>query len=287
MPDSLARNIYKLYKTNPDVLIDPTEYAKVDPGIYIANDYGTGRVLDVQYIELDTYYSKYVSLSDTTDTVYPCVRQSYLASTPEVVSNNIISLNVDDAVVERVGNGEAIIMAPAGYDVNVKFPIQDIIDTYRLNTQGTLARINSLELEIPVDLVENEYNIAPPSYLLMVKSSMKDKFIAGDSLTNSKDSFYATYNASKKKYTFSGMRDYILDIFQNKDTVPGAEDIYFTFTPVDVTTYTSTSSYSYYYSTSSTSTITKLSPQVSKPAICRLRLDKAKVKIVYSGQTVK
>jgi len=194
---------------------------------------------------------------------------------------------VDDAVVERVGNGEAIIMAPAGYDVNVKFPIQDIIDTYRLNTQGTLARINSLELEIPVDLVENEYNIAPPSYLLMVKSSMKDKFIAGDSLTNSKDSFYATYNASKKKYTFSGMRDYILDIFQNKDTVPGAEDIYFTFTPVDVTTYTSTSSYSYYYSTSSTSTITKLSPQVSKPAICRLRLDKAKVKIVYSGQTVK
>ena len=166
--------------------------------------------------------------------------------------------------------------------MQVQFPIQDIINSFRENTSSDLGVINSLTLNIPVDLVNNEYDIAPPTNLLMVKTSKKDDFIAGDSLTNNKDSFYAVYDSDQKCYQFNGLRDYVLNIINNKHGVADAEDIDLTITPVDITTYTTSSSY---YTTGST-IVTKIAPQVSKPAIANLRLDKAKVTITYSKQSV-
>ena len=144
------------------------------------------------------------------------------------------------------------------------------------------AIINTLSLELPVSIPETEYNIQPPTYLLMVKTSMKDNFINGDSLANNKDSFYATYNAVNKTYTFTGLRNYVLNIIKNQGGIATEDDFNFTITPVDVTNYTYTQSY--YYGT--TSTVTKISPMVSRPAIVRLLLDQAKTKITYSKQIV-
>ena len=116
----------------------------------------------------------------------------------------------------------------------------------------------------------------------MVKTSQKDNFINGDSLANNKDSFYAVYQPRSKSYYFSGLRNYILDIINNKGGIATEEDINFTITPVDVTEYT----YSRNYYSGSTTTVTKISPMVSRPAIVRLLLDKAKIKITYSKQIV-
>jgi len=287
MPTTLAQELFEAYKTNPDLFASPKSFAEEFPGIYITNSYGSGHVLNVKSTELDVYYKQHVQLTDTTDTIYPCQSQSYLASTPEIISDNIISLDIDNQVTQMVDNGDAIVLAPAGYEVQVRFPIQDIIDSYQANVGNNLAVINKLELELPVEVPETEYDIEPPTYMLMVKTSLKDNFINGDSLTNNKDSFYAVYNAKKKVYSFSGLRDYILNIINNQGGIASEEDINFTITPVDVTTYTYSSSYSYYYtSTSSTTTITKISPMVSRPAIVKLLLDKAKVKITYSKQIV-
>ena len=41
-----------------------------------------------------------------------------------------------------------------------------------------------------------------------------------------------------------------------------------------------------YYYGQPTTTVTKISPMVSRPAIARLLLDKAKIKITYSKQIV-
>ncbi len=290
-PVSFARKLFNEFIDNSETFRSPSNFAKYFPGVVITNSFGSGRVMNFTDTGLRVYYRKRTALSDTTDTIYPAVEQTYIGSSPEVVMNNLITLDVDADVQQRVDNGEAIVMAPAGFEVKARFPIQDIVDTYKAASQNSMSVINSLSLELPVEELETQYDIEPPQYLLMVKSDMKNDFISGDSLTNSKDSFYAEYDSSEKSYTFSGMRDYILDIINNKGGIAPESDMYFTITPMDVTVYTDTSSsyyYYYYYSSSSysTSTVTKISPQVSCPAIARLRLDKAKVKIIFSKQSM-
>jgi hypothetical protein len=280
MPLSLARELWTEYVTNPNTFRSPSAFAQFFPGVYIANTFGSGRVMNFTKTELAVYYRQKNIVNDR-DTI-TTVMQNYMAATPEVLSNNIINLSIDQSVKDRVAAGEAIVMAPAGYDVELQFPIQDIIDSFRQKTGNGLSLINSLELEIPVENIATEYSIAPPKYLLMVKTSMKDKFIDGDSLANNKDSFYATYNAATRTYRFAGLRDYILNIIDNQGGVATAADINLTLLPIDVTTYTIPASY---YQAARTIT-TKIAPQVSFPAIAKLKLDKAKVKITYSRQMV-
>lgn len=282
MPKAFAQKIYNLYVNNSDIFSDPLKFKEHFPGLYLTNSYGSGRVMNYYATDLEVYYRKHVTLNDTTDTIQT-YNQVYVAATPEVITNNNLRLSVANSVKEMVNNGEAIVMGPSGYEVNVKFPIQDIINTYKANTADGLSIINSLELTIPAEEISNEYKIAPPSYLLMVKKDKKDTFFEGDSLTNSKDSFYATYDATKKEYVFKGLRPYILNIINNQNGVAKEEDINLTLTPIDVETYTQTSSY--YYSQTQT-VVTKISPSVSVPSIAKLRLDKAKIKVVYSKQTV-
>ena len=113
------------------------------------------------------------------------------------------------------------------------------------------------------------------------------QLINGDSLANNKDSFYAVYDASSKKYVFSGLRNYILDIINNKGGVASPEDVNFVIMPIDVTTYTNNASSSYYYyysSSSTTSVVTKIAPAVSKPSMVKLNLEKAIINLMYSKQ---
>lgn len=285
MPTQLGRDLFTTFVNNPEKFASPKAFADVFPGIYITNTYGSGHVLNIKATELDVYYRQLGQKDDGTDTIYHR-GQSYLASTPEVISDNIIHYDIDDAVTAMVDRGEAIIAAPAGYEVQLRFPIQDIIDRFQANLGSNQAIINSLSLELPVSVPETEYNIQPPTYLLMVKTSKKDNFINGDSLTNNEDSFYAIYDATSKKYVFSGLRNYVLNIINNQGGIATEDDFNFTITPVDVTNYTYSSSYSYSYYYGTTTTVTKISPMVSRPAIVRLLLDQAKTKITYSKQIV-
>ena len=286
VPVELGRELFDAFKEDPSLFAAPKRFAEFFPGIYINNSYGSGHVVNIKAIELDVYYRQHAQLTETTDTIYPAKCQSYLASTPEVISDNIINFDIDDAVTSMVNNGEALIVAPAGYEVQVRFPIQELIDKYQTNVGSNQSVINNLTLTLPVSVPETEYNIQPPTYLLMVKTSKKDNFINGDSLTNNKDSFYAIYDAVDKEYEFTGLRDYIINIINNQGGIATEDDFNFTITPVDVVNYTYPASYSYYYSSAASSIVTKISPMVSRPAIVRLRLDKAKLKMTYSKQIV-
>ena len=282
-----ARAIFNQYKINPATFETPAEFAEFFPGIYITNSYGQGRVMNFYDIEFVTYYRKYEKRADDTDTIYPSTKQSYMAVTPEVLYNNNISLEPDDAVRAMVEAGDAIVMGPAGYEVEVDFPIQDIINNFKAGSKDGLGVVNNLAMELPVEKVPNKYDIAPPKYLLMVKKSYRDEFFDKDTLTNDKDAFYAEYDASTSSYIFGGMRDYLLDVMKKNGGDVSEKDVEFVIMPIDVTKFTNTTSYSYYYSSSSTSeVVTKIAPAISRPSIAKLRLDKAKVKLVYSRQSV-
>lgn len=271
----VARNLFNEYVANPATFNTPTAFANFFPGIYLTNTYGQGHVMNFMATQLDVF----LHTTSSPDTTYT---QAYMTATPEVVYNNNVKLTLDPAVQQMVDNGDALVMGPAGLETRVRFPIQEIIDHYHSKASTGLSIINTLELTLPVEEVENTWGVEPPSHLLVVKTALKDNFFEADTLTNNKDSFYAAYDASTKTYTFSGMRDYINDIIKNKGGIATDEDIFLTITPIDITTYTSQSTY---YSTGTT-TVTKIAPAISKPSIAKLLLKNAKIKITFSRQFI-
>lgn len=279
LPRTVAKDLYAAYLENPATYATPTAFAQVFPGLYIKNSFGNGRVTRIASTTMHLYYHKtYYDESLEKDTT---VRRAgnYFAVTPEIVTNNNIKLDIAPEIKARVAQGQTIVMAPAGLDVQFRFPGPEMLQKYRQDIAKGLGVINTVELSIPAEAIENKYGIQPPAYLLMTLTSEKDDFFINNKIPDNKTSFYAAYNSTTGKYDFTGLRTYFLDLL-DKDNVTDA-DITFTLTPVSVT-YESNSSY--YYGT--TTTVTGVVPYVATPVMARLLIEKSKISLVYSKQTI-
>ena len=112
----------------------------------------------------------------------------------------------------------------------------------------------------------------------MVLKNKKAEFFADNSLADNVTSFYAAYNSTTNSYNFGSMRSYLLDLLA-KDKVT-EDDYTFVVCPVQVNMEASASS-GYYGTTSSV--VSSIVPYVSKPAMCKILLDKAKIQLTYSA----
>lgn len=288
-PVSLAKDIFNKFKTDETAFQSPKNFTQYFPGIYIKNSFGSGRVMNIYNTQFVVFYHRHIKRDDGTDSIANA-SMGYMGSTAEVLSNNNITLVVDDAVKQMVTDGEAIVQSPAGYEVQIHFPIQEIIDKFRSGGDSNLAVINDLTFELPAYAVTNDYGIKPPSYLLLVKTSEKDDFFATNHNADNKSSFYATYDSSTRTYKFTGMRNFVLDIINNKNGIAEESDKNFTLTPVDLiaeTTSSSSSYYYYYYSTASSTEVIGIRPAINKPTIAKLDLKNAKIKLIYSTQSIR
>lgn len=278
MPLELGKDLYNQYINDPASYLIPMDFAKYFPGIYIKNTFGSGRVARISGTEIKLYYHRTEPIEDTDrDTTYNEIG-TYFAVTPEIITNNNIQLALSDELKTMAENGDNIIVAPAGMDVEIKFPTNDVLNFYRENG-GDLTVINSLSFEIPAEEIANDYNISIPPYLMLILSSEKDKFFANSKITDDKTSFYAAYDEVNKKYSFTGLRQYLIDMRAKEELTD--EDVTFTLTPVSITT----ESYSSYYSSSS-AYINEIVPYVQAPAMVKLNLDEAKIKLTFSKQTI-
>lgn len=281
MPLQLARELFNLYLDNPAAYSFPSEFAKYFPGVYVRNSFGAGRVTQIQLTNMIMYYHT-TALDSEGNPVITRHEGGYYAVTPEVVSNNNISFTIDPALQARIDNGESILVAPVGQDVEIEFPIEDIIDYYNTN-RGALSVVNTLTLSLPVELIENNYGIAPPDNLLMVLSTEKENFFLNNLLNDDKTSFLASYNATKKTYEFTSLRTYFTDMlaeYNANGRIP-SEKTTFTLTPVQLTTENTSSGY--YGST--TTYVSAITPYIGKPAMAKLSLDKADITFQFSKQS--
>ena len=292
LPVEIGRDLYNKYLTDPDIFNNPTSFAKWFPGLYITNTFGSGRVTRISSNTIDVYYHATMQIGEgeeKRDTVIPII-SSYLGVTPEVITNNNIKFDMSPALKERADRGETILVGPVGYDVEFTFPAREILRRYQ-EQAGPLAIVNSLTFSIPAEDISNDYGLTPPPYVLMVKKSKREEFFAKNNINDNINSFYATYNSTTGKYTFSSMLDYINGIIKKGTVDP--EDEEFVICPVLVSFYTSSSSsnsyYGYYYGYSSASTSTSVSgitPYVTEPVMTLLDFDKAKVQFTFSKQTL-
>ena len=274
LPLSLGKEFFNKFKENPTIYSNPIAFAEFFPGIYITNSYGSGRVMKITNSQVKLYYHKTVTMEDTgKDSTYYKVG-NYFAVTPEIITNNNIRFDISNQLEAMIQNGDNILVAPTGTNIEITFPTQDIVNKYNEN-KGDLSVINSLTLEIPVAKIKNDYNITPPPYVLMIKKSHVNEFFANSEVTDNKNSFYAIYNHEKNCYQFSDMRSYILDMTK-KDQITD-DDTQFVIIPVSVNTESTSSS---------TIFISDIVPYVETPVMAKLLLNQAKIKFTFSKQTV-
>ncbi|MDE5745529.1 MAG: DUF4270 domain-containing protein [Paramuribaculum sp.] len=277
LPKELGQNLYNAYLQDSSMFALPDKFTELFPGLYVTTSFGSGRVINISETRINIYYRQHakVTVNDVEkDTIYNKVR-SYFAVTPEVITNNNISLTLSDKLTALANQGEALLVAPAGMESQIIFPTPVLIETYKKGV-GNLSVLNALSFEIPVTLLTNEYGIEPPADVLLILAKDKEKFFAENKIADNITSFTAQYNSTKHSYSFTAMRDYLMEMLKKDTLTP--EDYTFLLVPVGIDTEENTN----YGST--VSYITTISPYVQKPAMVQLDMKNAKIKMTYTRQ---
>lgn len=284
MPKKMAVDIFNAYRTNPELFQWPENFNKVFHGIYVEQAFGRGCVINISSTDMILYYHTTYKTNTVNDegqtvSVEKIARDTttLFSVSPEILSSNNIKYTVAESLKNRVANGELVMTSPTGYNVEITFPTQDILDKY-WSANFNLAVINNLTFSVPVKEIKNDYDITPAPYLLMVKSSELDDFFSSSKVPDNKTSFYATYDSENKQYNFSTMREYIVELMRAGATV-APEDCEFTLVPVYIATETSGM-----YST--TTVVTSCTPYIYMPTMCILNIEDAKVKFTFSKQVI-
>ena len=114
-------------------------------------------------------------------------------------------MQIDEKLKQRVADGEALLVSPQGYQVDIKLPLSEIIAKYGLD-KNDMKVINQVRLEIPAEEITNAYGMTPPANVLLVRTSEKDAFFNEHQLADGRRSYVGTYSESQKKYIFSEIR---------------------------------------------------------------------------------
>lgn len=279
LPKSLGQELFELYKSDPNSFSMPSEFAKHFPGVYIDIAYGNGRVVNIKSIFMTAYYRAIDSKGETKSLAY-----TYMGVTPEIYSINHFTLTPDQELIQNVEEGNAdgqtvYVQAPIGYMPVVHFPVQKIIDRYREEMAGSEKIqniLNALSFTIPA-IVDEDAKLSPPQHLLFIRKSQVKSFFENKMLPDKVSTVYAKYDKGKKAYDFGNIGSYIRDIMDSGKEVT-EEDEEIALIPIYMTSETSTGYYE------STTTITSATPYCASPAIVKLDLSGAQIKITYTTQ---
>lgn len=285
MPRELGRSLFRAFEENPQNYATPQAFtANVFPGLFIDNSFGSGRMTLVQNTTMRMYLHKYFTNDEGKPDTLKAEHDYYMV-TPEVLTNNNFRYTESENLRQRYEQGEHLVVAPCGYEVEITFPTREIIRRYRENS-GALSVVNALSLNIPTDSIANTMGVGAPPYLLMVRKDKRDEFFATNSLTDNISSFYATYNSTTGSYNFGSMRAYLVDMLKKEESEITDADCTFMLVPVTVNFEESANS-NYYYGSSVTMVESTIVPYVMSPAMVRLKLDETKIKFTYSLQSQK
>jgi hypothetical protein len=265
---------------NPAIFNDPIAFNEnVFQGLYIRNTYGSGRIMRFENSAIYLYSHYNETLDTGTDTTYSYVN-TLMAVTPEVVLNNRINQKLSQSLV-NLAKTNPIVVGPIGYDTEINIPVKKIVESYRANS-GKTNVVNNLTITIPAEAIANDYGIDPPETILLVKRSERADFFENNTLPDNATSFYATYDSSTGTYSFTNMRQFVIDAIakSNEGTLTDADGEY-VLTPVNLLTETYTSSY---YTTREV--VVAITPYVNTPAMVKLDLANTKLYLTFSKQTM-
>lgn len=219
LPKEFTDKFYKKFKEDPEIFKSKEKFNQYFPGIYVKNTYGNGVALDIRETSVRFYYKTVEN-----DTLIKKQYKDYLAVTPEVVNAN--HMIVTNPPYMATATDTTYVKTPAAFNTEITFPTQTIIDKIK---EGGLENVtlNALRFTVPVYKPQaNNFSIAPPQYLLFIRSKDVQAFFAKRNMCDYKNTFYATYNATKREYDFGNLNKFITNIIDiNPDTTVVDEKI--------------------------------------------------------------
>lgn len=289
LPKEFGEEVFMKYKNEPELFQWPSTMAKdFLPGLYVKPTFGNGCVANINNVYVGIYYH---SLQDKTnivdgDTIKTQTHVTHLAVpftvSPEVLSSNNISYSPSDNIIEwnatKYRDEGVVITTPGGYIADFEFPVQSLIDIY-YEKNNHLSTVNDLLLYIPAEVFDEESGMSVASNMLLIKSSEYEEFFNENKVPDNKSSFTGVYDSVNKRYIFTSLRNYFLDILKKSNIEP--EDLQFTLVPVDIVTET----VSGYYQEGATY-VTKCTPYTAKPTMTLLKTNEAMVTFSFSTQII-
>ena len=278
LPVSMGRKFVQQYRTDASVFQWPSTFNQYFPGLYIENTFGKGCMVNITVAEMSVYYQRAKRsmeiINDSAQWVTRSHRDSVtlFSTAPEVLSSNNLRMSIAEPIVNMVNNGKVVVMSPCGYLASVRIPAQELIDKY-YGTDFDMAVVNNLVLSIPAHSIANDYGLKPAPNLLLVRRCDMESFFANNEIPNeAKKSFYGSYSSSTGKYTFSSMRQYIVDLLAEGGKVKD-EDMDFVLIPVYLETE--------YNAYNKNTYVTSCTPYIYQPTLGELDFSKAQLKFTF------
>ena len=282
LPVELGRKFFTEFIENPATFSSPSAFSSFFPGLYITNSYGSGRLTRIGNTSMKLYYHQNLKTEAGKDTTIYKVG-NYFAVTPEIISNNDITFDISPNIRDMAAEGNTLLVAPVGMNIELSFPGREIVAAYRKGTAAGLGVPNVLSFRLPVEAIENSHNIGMPTDVLLILKKDVNDFFLQNKLPDNQTSFTAsvsTMSDGTTVYYFPDMLQYVTNLL-SKDSIAD-EDVTFMLIPVAITVETNTNIYG-----ETTTTMTGVTPYVSEPKMAKISLEKAKINFVYSKQTTK
>lgn len=281
-------------------------------GLYITNTFGRGTMLYIVSTAVVVYHRTYAydssgalkTVSDDSDQLYvENASTTYMMTSYEAPTINHIVAKAAPSVEALRAQGEAVMQSPQMYDGAITFPTTRIIETFNnsrsLASTDTVGVLNTINMTIPLKPMPAELKalgIVPPPYLLLMRKGGNvtsstnaivpmniEEFYADRLINDNKNYFYAAYDSTSNSYTFTGLQNYIMNIFQydpndilNPDgslnpTADYAYDSDMILVPITVST-----------TTSSYATDTNIIPYLGGLTYAHIDNENIRIQVVYS-----
>lgn len=285
LPVEIGKELVKTYKENPDIFVWPQKFAELWPGIFVETSFGKGCVAPVASTSIYAYFPQTKVSTGIDEDGKPSINYTQIADSvcllttaPEVLANVNISYQPSESLSE-IASTSCIITTPGGFTTSFVFPVQDILKDY-WDEEYNLGVINNMIFSIPAKTISNSYGLGITPALLMVKTSEMESFFSEGRIPDNVTSFTSIYSTETNSYTFSSMRQYIVDMKnKGKDNIT-ADDVEFTLIPVNVTT----EDYTDMSTGALVTVVTSITPYILMPTMTELDTDNALIVFTYSNQ---
>ncbi len=220
LPASYGRHLMEKYYENPDFYKNSYQFINhVCPGFYFNITGGVGSMITAHTTTLDVYFPYHTKNEAGNDTIIDGMQR--MAATEEVIQQTTIENDIPAELISE-DNPYTYIKSPAGLFTEVELPISDIVAGEHYNDTINSAAITFQRYN---DNTQNDYNLTSPSDIILVKKTQAYDFFEKNKLTNEKDSYIATFNASTNTYTFSNISKLITMLRNERDEGAGITPI--------------------------------------------------------------